>query len=416
MTRTFRAAAIALSLFTAPALAMTRQTELQLRNAESALASGEREKADREAWFSAPVPAGDIELALRLHKQLEGLLNRASDAIQRCSAEDKPGAEVQAVYARWKTLRDAFVALTDNINAGNATAQSGKDKMRAFQQATQGEMKSVAKAFVPLLENANAVPSGYSSPPERLALARAQLEKLDALCKGEFAGLQDVPNLSFQLDTYPSAWCQVAAQREALTARVAMASVQQNLQMWVDQINEDAAGLERKEGFSGLMGVMYELVHETKPALARLSAQYQGQFKAAGAEMPADLLAPAQAAVDGWWKEARRLAPTWKYPTGLVADGAVEGRMKARVKKDMAGVTLLKSGLLYSEWKVYKNALGIPTDRVRTGVMLYKSPMYPAGLCAQREWTVKDTWVGGGKWSPVPDDLSLGSVRLQVCP
>jgi len=90
--------------------------------------------------------------------------------------------------------------------------------------------------------------------------------------------------------------------------------------------------------------------------------------------------------------------------------------MKARLKQGMPEAKLLKSGLLYPEWKVYKNALGIPTERVRTGVMLYKSPLYPAGLCAQREWTLKDTWVGGGKWSPVSDYLSLGSVRLQSCP
>jgi len=164
------------------------------------------------------------------------------------------------------------------------------------------------------------------------------------------------------------------------------------------------------------MGVMYELVHETKPATARLAAQYQGQFKAAGAEMPADLLAPAQAAVDAWWKEAKRLAPQWKFPTGLYADGAVEGRMKARMGKGMPSAKVLKSGLLKDGWTVYKNALGVPLDRVRTGVVLYKSPDYPAGLCALREWTVKDTFVGGGKFSPVSDYLQLGAVRLQNCP
>jgi hypothetical protein len=218
------------------------------------------------------------------------------------------------------------------------------------------------------------------------------------------------------MDVYPTAWCQVAAQREALTARLATASVKQNLKLWVDEISRDAEALERKEGFSGLMGVMYELVHETKPAMAKLSAQYQGQFKAAGAEMPADLLAPAQAAVDAWWKEARRLAPQWKFPTGLSSDGAVEGRMKARMAKGMPTAKVLKSGLLKDGWTVYKNGLGVPLDRVRTGVVLYKSPDYPAGLCAQREWTVKDTYVGGGKFSPVSDYLSLGAVRLQSCP
>ena len=415
MTQTLRTAALALSLLTSPALAMTRQTELSLRNAESAIGSGEQEKADRAAWFNAPVPAGDIEQALRLHKQLEGLLNRASDAIRRCSDEDKRGAEVQAVYARWQALREAFVKLTDNINTGNASAQGGKDRMRAFQLATQGQMKTVAKDFTPMLADAQYVPSGYGQP-ERLALARAELEKLDGLCKGEFAGLQDIPNVSFQMDVSPTAWCQVAAQRDALTARMSTASVHQNLKLWVDEINKDAQTLEGKEGFSGLMGVMYELVHESAPAMAKLSSQYQGQFKAAGAEMPADLLAPAQRAVDAWWKEARRLAPTWKFPTGLYADGAVEGRMKARMAKGMPTAKVLKSGLLKDGWTLYKNALGVPLDRVRTGVVLYKSPDYPAGLCAQREWTVKDTYVGGGKFSPVSDYLSLGSVRLQTCP
>ncbi len=415
MTRNLRAAALVVSLLTSPAWAITRQTELSLRNAESAIDSGEREKADREAWFSGPVAAGDLEMALRLHKQLEGLLNRASDAIRRCSDEDKPGAEVQAVYARWQALREAFVKLTDNINTGNASSQGGKEKMRAFQQATAGQMKMVAKDFAPMLDEADYVPSGYG-PPERLALARGELEKLDALCKGEFAGLQDIPNVSFLMDVSPTAWCQVAAQREALTARMATASVRSNLKLWVDQINQDAEALERKEGFSGLMGVMYELVHETKPALAKLTAQYQGQFKAAGAEMPADLLAPVQAAVDAWWKEAKRLAPQWKFPTGLHADGAVEGRMKARMAKGMPTAKVLKSGLLKDGWTVYKNALGVPLDRVRTGVVLYKSPDYPAGLCALREWTVKDTYTGGGKFSPVSDYLSLGAVRLQGCP
>jgi hypothetical protein len=405
------ASAAAALLLSSPALAVSRPCSYGLSNAESAIGSGEADLVP--AWGEAPVPGGDVERALRLHKQLEGLLNRASGGIQKCSQDEKQGEEVQAVYARWKTLHAYFVKLTDNINAGNASATQGKDKMRAFQQATQGDVKTVAKDFAPMLEDPKYVPSGYSSPPARLELARTSLQKLQELCTGEFAGLQDIENVSFQMDVYPTAWCQLAAQREALVARVATASVSQNLDLWVRGIDEDAQALERKEGFSGLMGVMYELVHETKSATAKLSEQYQAQFKAAGAERPADLFGPAQGAVDRWWVEAKRLAPTWKFPANLVKDGAVEGRMKSALARSMPKAKVLKAGLLYPEWKIYKNGLGIPTDRVRTGVVLYSSPDYQ-GLCVQREWTVKDTWVGGGKWDAT-SSMTLGSIRLQKC-
>ncbi len=67
--------------------------------------------------------------------------------------------------------------------------------------------------------------------------------------------------------------------------------------------------------------------------------------------------------------------------------------------------------MLYAQATIDKNALGVPTERYRTGAVLAKAP---GKWCEYREFTAHETYSGGGTYAP--PRFTFGAVRFQKCP
>lgn len=100
---------------------------------------------------------------------------------------------------------------------------------------------------------------------------------------------------------------------------------------------------------------------------------------------------------------------SWQQPP---YNRPVEQNMaKAKFLGYYAGASVLKIGSNFNDWKMYKNSLGIPTNRFIRGVALLKIPGRP--YCQAQEWIIKQTYAGG-RWSASKvDSFGGGGVFMQ---
>ncbi len=67
--------------------------------------------------------------------------------------------------------------------------------------------------------------------------------------------------------------------------------------------------------------------------------------------------------------------------------------VKTKYLAKYPGVKILKIGSNYKDWNVFKNSLGIPTNRYVRGEILLQIPGRP--YCQAQEWVVKQAYKGG---------------------
>lgn len=137
-------------------------------------------------------------------------------------------------------------------------------------------------------------------------------------------------------------------------------------------------------------------------------------LKVSVSDFPADWQAPVReeleklrGLVDTAGKNNSWQQPPFKRPTE-------EGMAKAKFIAHYAGVSVLNIGSNYKDWNMFKNSLGVPTNRFIRGTALLKLPKRPA--CQVQEWIVKQTYAGGGKWSASKVDSFGGGGFFVKCP
>lgn len=127
---------------------------------------------------------------------------------------------------------------------------------------------------------------------------------------------------------------------------------------------------------------------------------------------PTNWLAPIQPKIDelkglleNGWKDRSWKQPPFSRPTE-------EGMAKAKFLSHYKGASVLKIGSNYKDWNMFKNSLGIPTNRFIRGIALVKYPGQE--FCIQQEWIVKQTYASG-KWSASKVDSFGGGGVLMKC-
>lgn len=127
---------------------------------------------------------------------------------------------------------------------------------------------------------------------------------------------------------------------------------------------------------------------------------------------PANWLAPIQDKInelkgllENGWKDR-----SWKQPP--FSRPVEEGMAKAKFLSYYKGASVLKIGSNYKDWNMFKNSLGIPTNKFIRGIALVKYPGQE--FCIQQEWIVKQTYAGG-KWSASKVDSFGGGGVLMKC-
>lgn len=78
--------------------------------------------------------------------------------------------------------------------------------------------------------------------------------------------------------------------------------------------------------------------------------------------------------------------------------------IKSKYAAKYPGMTIFKIGSNYKDWNVFKNSLGIPTNRYVRGELLIKLPGRP--YCQAQEWVVKQAYKGGGYGASVAEMLA----------
>lgn len=77
------------------------------------------------------------------------------------------------------------------------------------------------------------------------------------------------------------------------------------------------------------------------------------------------------------------------------------------------GIQILKNGSNYRDWQVYKNSLGIPTNRYIRGEIVAKLPNRPG--CQAMEWVIKQQYAGGSYGASKMDAFGGGGYFV-ACP
>jgi hypothetical protein len=111
---------------------------------------------------------------------------------------------------------------------------------------------------------------------------------------------------------------------------------------------------------------------------------------------------------------AEKHAAAATFPARTGHDAALEAFARTKFKQ-LHSMTVLKSAMTDTDWKVYKNNVGIPTNRYRHGIVLLRPPA-PVGTkwCQHRTFAVKEAYAGGGRWSNRELEYS-GSAELMKC-
>lgn len=98
------------------------------------------------------------------------------------------------------------------------------------------------------------------------------------------------------------------------------------------------------------------------------------------------------------------------------SDPATESFFKTKLiaHPEHKGTQVLRIGSNYTDWRVFKNRLGVPTNQTKRGLFLAKRPGQN-GLCQIREWIVKQEYIGGGKFGPTKIESFGGAGIYAKC-
>lgn len=374
--------------------AATPATQRAIRNLNSVFGSVTLVPELRNA-----VPAGQEQTAKNLLRDLDTACTRGERELNGIPDGDKADPAVAELAAKLKE----FQAFRDDLKKaieGGAAASAANDKVfREFREETKPYQTAVT-----------AFRHGPQGSPQELKAAAAQLAKLDALCKSKYPGIADDPKLSFALNIEPGTWCATAAKADSIANAAISAGAAASVNRVVSDVIEARKELVKNEGHVGVDDQPYQLLQDRAGGKAKLEKQLKASLEAAGQPMPEKPFEKLDEALDAFAAEIDRLAPTWTFEAPH-HDGALESGAKAALAKQYPGRSAVKSGMLFAQATIDKTALGVPTERYRTGAVLAKAP---GKWCEYREFTAHETYTGGGKYAA--PRFTFRAVRFQKCP
>ncbi|MBM4344274.1 MAG: hypothetical protein FJ100_12970 [Deltaproteobacteria bacterium] len=365
------------------AFAVSPATTRTLRNLDSVFKALRLEEVTKG---TASVTVDELDYAIRRGNELQTL-----------DEADKGDPAVQAMRQR---LAD-IAAFRERLVQARSAAKAANDAQRERMQAFAEESKPFARGLSLFPEASGSRLEAVNVTAEGLQEGMRELAALDALCKAKYADLKLKP-------------CDAAARRQALAAAMVEAKVANDCKQWVDTMVATKSGLASKHGFLSPTGsIGRDLLYDREKGKATLLAAHKPLLAAAGLAVPAELFAPLDKAIDELWAEVDRLAPGLQFPAKVHSDRALEQGAKSELAAVASGAKVVKTGMLYADWAVAKNALDIPTEKYRTGGILYKSA--ESKWCQYREFTAHLAYEGGGKYAGKPT-WRFGPPRYQGCP
>lgn len=241
------------------------------------------------------------------------------------------------------------------------------------------------------------VGSGKHTPPVRAEdwkKTLSDLAALDNLCKTKYTKMTNDPNSSRKNDLshLPATWCEIAARRaeyeESARGLALSFQIAPTKQMYLSNLNEIMNDSEPV-----LSDDHQLLVFE--PAAWRIAFTNKSQIaqKGTGAKLPDSFFKEIVAKAAEVKEFINTDAPNRTFKAPPYKDTTVETFVRGRYATGLKGVQIIKMGMDYTTWKIWKNSLGIPTHQTKRGRALVKVPSRP--FCQEQEFVVEKEYIGG---------------------
>ncbi len=232
------------------------------------------------------------------------------------------------------------------------------------------------------------------------AALMTRMEALDKICK-KYPNLTNDPAYpSNSINGSPVIWCAIAADRVALEKKtrggVTDAQAATYVRVWRMETDK-AVNDEKGWIYNKVQRMLFDPNWKTEEF-----AEIQKRYAKDGLGTPSmsifDAIEPDLAKVR---ERIDRDSKTNSWEKPPYSEPAMESFFKTKLLANpyFKGIQVLKIGSNYSNWRVFKNSIGIPTNQYKRGLYLAKLSGQN-GLCQIREWIVKQEYIGGGKFGP----------------
>lgn len=145
----------------------------------------------------------------------------------------------------------------------------------------------------------------------------------------------------------------------------------------------------------------------------KLRAEAAAWYAATGIAMPAEPFAALDAKLDELRAAIDAAAPrAAPFPSGP-HDSTIEKGAARTLLEIYPRAKVVKAVMDSPDYTISKNGVGIPTDRYRSGQILFKLP--GARWCAQRTFSYVEPYSGGGRFARASKVNVLGATRFLSC-
>jgi hypothetical protein len=291
-----------------------------------------------------------------------------------------------------------------------AAADRMKKLQKEFLQEAQDYYPSV-NAAARLYDSTLGDAGRYSLPRTQSEWTKLMqdLEAVNQLCTTKYAGMKNPKDseVTRSLLGMPATWCEIAANRASYQDNANSAEFQSKIDanvMFARNQIQRAIDEQRNSTSDDIQKLLFE-PEKWKAELLKLVGA------PATAKFPSSSWAQIQEKANELKSLIEQGAPSrsWEQPA---FNRPVEQNMaKAKFLAYYPGSTVLKIGSSFGDWKMYKNSLGIPTNRFIRGWALLKIPGRP--YCQAQEWIIKQTYKGGSWSASTVDSFGGGGVFMQ---
>lgn len=254
-------------------------------------------------------------------------------------------------------------------------------------------------------------PAEWTEFMDRLAL-------VDNLCKTKYTNLpEQLPNFpSTSINGKPKTWCRIAANRLEYEKKARGAAVDDRAESFIKiwRYDIDKAVTDQKGYiYDDIQRMLYDPAWKTEK-FAEVQKAYSSEGLGSPSMTMFDAIEPDLAKVRARIDRDSK-TNVWVQPPN--SDPAIESFFKTKLAAHPhhKGTQVLKIGSNYTNWRVFKNRIGIPTNQTKRGLFLAKRPGQN-GLCQIREWIVKQEYIGGGRFGPSKIESFGGAGIYAKCP
>lgn len=294
-----------------------------------------------------------------------------------------------------------------NTNSNTSGAVGDKQKIQEFYQKIK-DHKQAIEYFDNAFEEAgsSAWINQYNQSLGDKYLV--ELKMVDSICKHEYPDLKNNPSSDYYCK--PELICGTASAAPSIAANSIQKSMDKDLDIYFQLTDDAIKNLNANGWLSPTGNVMYNLIYDRPKGKSDITKSLEPKYAAAGKTIPSNFFDPLDKKLDELWQKVDENAPKYSFPDLSYHDEKAENI----AKKQLKGVEkVLKTAMLYPDYSISKNDLGVPLSRYHTGVILYKMP--GDKWCRYREFTYSEQYAGGGTYAPSSTVKFSEAIRFQKC-